>query len=265
MTFRVRAVAGLLLVCSLSCARPFDPAHFAGSREPRRATPEAVVELAARASYLRVLGHVQASCFQRDGFRRLEGETLTDVDCGVPRLDWALRESAAAAGGDALLAPICGSYPSGTRTTRSVVIRCSAEVARFTERPPANFGPPSPPRSGPPRVPAPSPSAVSRLDEPDASLAFRILLSFEPKIHSFQRRPRGANEVKELAFLPLADQPLGDLSARCEDGCEERALRYGVLVAAGRLGVPDVVAVRCFSTGSANTCVGTLAAPALDE
>ncbi len=102
---------------------------------------------------------------------------------------------------------------------------------------------------------------MQRIDEPDASLSFRISLNFEPIVHNFEGRPRLGAEVNELALLPLADRPLGDLVASCEHGCDERALRFGMLIAAGRLGVPDVVAVRCFSSNASNSCVGTLAAP----
>jgi hypothetical protein len=71
--------------------------------------------------------------------------------------------------------------------------------------------------------------------------------------------------VHELSRLPPTHESLGDLSASCKDGCDERALRYGVLIAAGRLGAPDVVDVRCFRSASGASCVGTLAAPERDE
>jgi len=129
----------------------------------------------------------------------------------------------------------------------------------------ASPGPLTPPRSLAPGTPAPSASDVKRIDQPDSSLGFRISLSFEPKVPKFERRPRAGSEVRELALLPLADFPLGELAASCEGGCDERALRYGVLVAAGRMGVPDVVGVRCISRGSTSACIGTLAAPERDE
>jgi hypothetical protein len=113
--------------------------------------------------------------------------------------------------------------------------------------------------------PAPSARDVQRIDEPEASLAFRISVRFEPAVAKFERPARQAADVHELPLLPLSHQALGDLAASCEDGCEERALRYGVLVAAGRLGAPDVVNVRCFHEGAGDACVGTLAAPERDE
>ena len=58
--------------------------------------------------------------------------------------------------------------------------------------------------------------------------------------------------------MPLADHPLGDLQARCAGGCDERALRRSVLIAAARgWALPDVVAVRCFDLGDGNSCIGT--------
>jgi hypothetical protein len=142
---------------------------------------------------------------------------------------------------------------------------CGAEVARFSGGSFASQRPLAVPRSVPAGRPAPSASEVKRIDEPDAALAFRISLEFEPQVQKFDRHPRASAEVNELSLMPLADRSLGDLQARCEDGCEERALRRSVLIAAGRLGAPDVVAVRCFSVGAGNSCVGTLAAPEREE
>jgi hypothetical protein len=121
------------------------------------------------------------------------------------------------------------------------------------------------PRSVPIGQPAPSASEVKRIDEPDAALAFRITLDFKPGVQKFERSPRALHEVNELSLMPLADHPLGDLQARCAGGCDERALRRSVLIAAARLGAPDVVAVRCFDLGDGNSCIGTLAAPEREE
>ncbi|HEY1533523.1 MAG TPA: hypothetical protein VGF76_05880 [Polyangiaceae bacterium] len=267
MSRRVFSVVALVAasVGSVACAARFDPANFEGSRESRRAEPEAVRELAARTTELETLGTVHDSCRLRPGFRRLDGEALSDVDCTTERLAWALRESAANAGGEALVGERCSSRRLGTSASETYLVSCSAVVARFKSGVLANPGPLTPPSSLPPGTPAPSASDIARIDQPESSLAFRISLRFEPKVSTFERRPRTSAEVKELALLPFADLPLGDLAATCEDGCDERALRYGVLIAAGRMGVPDVIGVRCFSSGSSNSCVGTLAAPERDE
>ncbi|HEY4102788.1 MAG TPA: hypothetical protein VGM44_02820 [Polyangiaceae bacterium] len=247
------------------CAGRFDPAHFEGKREERRAEPEAIVNLAAHSRELEVLGTAQVSCTLAPGFRRLDDEPLSNVDCSGERLDFVLRESAATAGGEALIGERCYTRRVERASRETYRVYCSAEVGRFAGGSVASRRPLSVPRSLPPELPAPSANEVRRIDEPDASLAFRIALDFEPIVKTFTRRPRRGDEVNELAIMPLVDHPLGDLHARCEDGCDERALRRSVLVAAGRLGAPDVIAVRCFSDGSGDACVGTLAAPEVEE
>ena len=248
---------------SVGCAGRFDPANFEGTREPQRARSEAIVDLAARTSELETLGTVHDSCRLKPGFRRLDEERLSDLDCSSERLLVALHESAASAGGDALVGAHCNSRRLGTTSRETYQVSCAAQVARYRSE--ASVGPNGAPRSRPQGMPAPSASEVKRIDEPDASLAFRISLSFEPVVSTFERRVLRGEDVHELSVLPIAHRALGDLAASCEDSCDERALRYGVLIAAGRLGVPDVVGVRCFSSGSGNSCVGTLAAPERDE
>jgi hypothetical protein len=248
-----------------ACAGRFDPANFQGTREARRAEPEALLELSARTSELETLGTVRDSCVLRPGFRRLDHETLSDLDCSHERLLLALRESAASAGGEALLGAHCSSRALVATSPGASELSCAAEVARFRRGPSANPKPMTPPRSHAPGRPAPSASEVKRIDEPDASLAFRIALNFQPALTHFEGRVRSGADVHELARMPLSHLALGDLSASCKDGCEERALRYGVLLAAGRLGAPDVVGIRCFRSASGDSCVGTLAAPEREE
>jgi len=250
-------------VLSSACAARFDPANFQGTREARRAEPEAITLLAVRTSELATLGTVHDSCTLKPGFRRLEGEALSDLDCSSERLLFALRESAASAGGEALLGARCSSRRLGTPESYELV--CTAEVARYRSSASTKLRPLSAPRSLAPGRPAPSASDVQRIDEPDASLAFRISLNFEPAVSIFERPARRAADVHELPRMPLSHLRLGDLAASCEDDCDERALRYGVLIAAGRLGAPDVVGVRCFRSANRSSCVGTLAAPEHDE
>lgn len=253
------------LTSMTACAGRFDPANFEGTREPRRAEPEALLELSARTSELSTLGTVHATCSLRPGFRRLDHEALSDLDCSNERLLFALRESAASAGGEALLGARCSSRPLGANTPTSFQLTCAAEVARFRTGASANPGPLRAPRSLAQGRPAPSASDVKRIDEPDASLAFRIALNFEPAVAAYERPARSGADVHELPHMPLSHVALGDLSASCKEGCDERALRYGVLLAAGRLGAPDVVAIRCFRNPHGDSCVGTLAAPERDE
>ena len=258
-------VGGGVAVLTTACAGRFDPANFEGTREARRAEPEALLDLVARTDELETLGTVHDSCMLRPGFRRLEREALSDVDCSNERLLIALHESAANAGGEALLGAQCRSNRLGATALETYELSCAAEVARFRSGASANLRPLSAPRSVVQGTPAPSARDVQRIDEPDASLAFRISLNFEPAVSSFERPVLRAADVHELSQMPLSHRRLGDLAARCKDGCDERALRYGVLIAAGRLGVPDVVGVRCFRSARGDSCVGTLAAPERDE
>jgi len=263
---RWQSLLGSAALCTLTaCAARFDPANFQGTREARRAEPEALFELSARTSELETLGTVRDSCVLRPGFRRLDQETLSDLDCSNERLLFALRESAANAGGEALLGVHCSSRPLAAASPEAVQLSCAAEVARFRSGASANPRPLSTPRSHAQGRPAPSASDVKRIDEPDVSLAFRIALRFEPAVSHFEGPARSGADVHELARMPLSHLALGDLSATCKDGCEERALRHGVLLAAGRLGAPDVVAIRCFRSSNGDSCVGTLAAPEVAE
>ncbi|MEO8904401.1 MAG: hypothetical protein ABI488_18705 [Polyangiaceae bacterium] len=259
------AVVLFAATCWVACTARFDPANFEGSRELRRSEPEAVREVTANTSDFETLGTVHAGCKWQPGFRRLKDEALSDLDCSTERLAWALRESAANAGGELLVGLHCSSLRLGNSSSETYAVNCAAAVARYKNGALAKPGPLFAPRSLPPGTPAPSASDVKRIDQPDASLGFRIALNFQPAVAKFERRSRVPSEVKELALLPLADLPLGDLVASCEPGCDERALRYGVLTAAGRMGVPDVIGVRCFTSGARNSCVGTLAAPTVDE
>jgi hypothetical protein len=252
-----------VVVLATACAGRFDPANFEGSREARRAEPEALIELAAHTKELQTLGTVHDRCTLKPGFRRLADEALSDVDCSTERLLLALRESAANAGGQALLGTHCSSYPPATSAAESYQLDCAAEVVRY--RSAASTRPLSAPGSLPPGRPAPTASEVKRIDEPEPSLAFRITVTFEPAISTFERPARRGAEVHELSLMPLSHRRLGDLVASCKEGCDERALRYGVLIAAGRLGAPDVVGVRCFRSVRGSSCVGTLAAPELRE
>ena len=258
------SLSGVALLAA-GCAGRFDPAHFEGVSEPRRAEPEAVVDVNARTRELETLGHVHDSCQSEPGFHRLDDVTLSDLDCSQERLLMALHESAANAGGEVLIGAQCSSRRLSKTARETYQVNCAAEVARYRSHASASARPLSAPRSLPPGTPAPSASDVKRIDEPDASLAFRISLRFEPAVSSFERRALRGSDVHELSRLPLADQALGDLVASCADGCDARALRYSVLIAAGRLGAPDVVGIRCFGGGTNASCVGTLAAPEREE
>src|SRR4051812_41812061 len=144
-----------LAMAAVGCAASFDPANFQGTREPRRAEPEAVLDVAAGTSDLELLGTVRADCQLQTGFRRLNGERLSDVDCSRERLLLVLRESAASAGGEVLVAPQCNSRRIGVALPETQHLQCAAGVARYVSGPTAVLRPLSVPRSPAPGRPAP--------------------------------------------------------------------------------------------------------------
>ncbi|HEY4157068.1 MAG TPA: hypothetical protein VGM29_03185 [Polyangiaceae bacterium] len=245
----------LMVLVALGCSR-VTPPYYSGRVEARRAEPEALLEFAAQTAGFSSLGSVRASCSRHSGFRVLDGELLSDVDCSFRRLSWILRESAAAAGGEALVAARC------TESVRG--LECRASVAR-RELASGERSPLAAPLSRAPAQPAPSPSDVDRIDEPDATLATRIRLDFSPRVRDYAGPARASDSVREFATLPVWDVALGDLRARCQGACEESALRHAVLVAAGRLGAPDVVDVHCSVLRGKSQCIGGLAVPERDR
>ena len=87
-------------------------------------------------------------------------------------------------------------------------------MGRYRAGASAQSRPLSVPRSRSQGRPAPSASDVQRIDQPDASLAFRISLQFEPLVSKFERPVVRAGDVHELSAMPLSHTSLGDL--RCE-------------------------------------------------
>src|SRR4051812_26886504 len=116
-----------LTLCAVGCTARFDPANFDGSREPRRAEPEAVSDVAVRTADMERLGSVSAACRSQPGFHRLEGELLSDLDCTPERLLWALRESAASAGGELLVGARCSSLRINAASPDARELRCGGD------------------------------------------------------------------------------------------------------------------------------------------
>jgi hypothetical protein len=75
------------------------------------------------------------------------------------------------------------------------------------------------------------------------------------------RPPIETDRVREQAVLPLSHHVVGDVIARCPDGCERSATRDAVRAGAGRVGATDVVDVTCVAEGSGWLCTGRAASP----
>jgi hypothetical protein len=172
-----------------------------------------------------------------------------------------MRERAAEVGGELLVGLRCSSHPNASRDI--VRIRCRADVARASdelkERRPLDL-------RGRERDPLPGlePEDIERLDEPVASEAWRIRVHFVPAPRATPRPPRRADQVRELAELPVNHIALGDISTRCEKGCSRDSARNGLRLVAARMGARALVAVRCTARESGVLCVGTAADYAVD-
>jgi hypothetical protein len=209
-----------------------------------------------------LIGRVSSRCLLRQGIRPIDEERLSDVDCSERRVAWALRERAAEVGGELLVGRACFSQPT---TRQRVRLLCKADVARPSEETLAQRR-----FDGRPRVadgmslPGGTPTEIERLDEPNASTAWRILVDFTPAPRAAERPPRRTDLVRELAVMPVSHRRLGDVITTCEAECSEHAVREGVRIAAGRMGATDVVDVRCARRSEGLFCAGTAAAYEVD-
>jgi hypothetical protein len=248
-------LAGTLLASA--CAGSGTGARFSGSTDTPIAAPWEIGEDSVVPEGYTVLGKVSATCTLREGRRTIERELLSDVDCSEARLVRALRERAAETGGQLLVDRQCSSRTvRESASGRELLVRCSAEVAR------AETLELAPPKAKDAIWP---PERVALLDEPSAEDAWRIRISFTPARESGEpRTARRGDLVRELAIFPVSHLPLGDLVARCSEGCKPESVRASVRIAAGRLGATDVVGVRCVEKGRGVLCTGTAAAHEVD-
>ncbi|HOU93099.1 MAG TPA: hypothetical protein PLU22_18730, partial [Polyangiaceae bacterium] len=80
---------------------------FDGRTAPAVVEPDEITELATLPATHRRLGTASAACTLEEPFGAVQGAWLSDVDCREGRLRAALRERAAAAGGEALVGVEC--------------------------------------------------------------------------------------------------------------------------------------------------------------
>jgi hypothetical protein len=226
-----RAVlASSWLVVACGPARP--AVVFQGSTEPPVVMPAQVGRAPAVPRDGKQLGKLSVSCNSELAFEAFEDRSLADVDCSRARLTRMLDEAAAGAGGDLLVGLGC-HQGSGSLVCEATLARRASAVARLRVAPGAGdvFG----------------------------QLGAEIRISFAPSAPSPERPARGIDVVRELPVLPASHRVVGSLEARCEEACPELAVRDGLRIAAGRLGLEDVVAVRCFPWSGGHRCLGTAA------
>lgn len=231
---------------------------YSGSSSDVITPPDAVGEVSALPTGYERLGELRGRCTLTPGFRAIDDEPLSDVDCSERRLTRAFSEAAAQSGGELLVERRCASRKLDGRGRleifcRAGVARPKAELLRRRALSPA--------AAVSDAGPAPGPEQVERLDEPSVSATSGVRVAFTPRVRSFAFPPRKPDRVGHLSTLPLSHRELGDLVTRCENGCSFSDLRFALYVAAGRLGATDVVGVRCFTERGGSACVATAAAP----
>lgn len=214
-----------------ACAGPKPTVHYQGTRE----TPLVNAEQMGRAPDVprggQRLGSLSASCRSAAEFEAFEERSLADIDCSHERLTRMLDEAGAAAGGDLLVDLTCHGF-----TTLS----CEATLAR---RPESSLA---------------SARVIPTAGNVFGQLGAEIRISFAPSAPSPGRPVRPLEVVRELPALPPSHRVIGSLESRCDDAqCPELAVRDSLRIAAGRLGLEDVVAVRCFSWASGYRCLGS--------
>jgi hypothetical protein len=189
------------------------------------------------------LGVARAECRPEREWGPLRGARATSLYCGRAELDRALDEQASRRGGTLLAHRRCQATTSG--------VTCSATIARPEH----------------PAPPAPAIETPFGLDSDALSpeAARQIAIDLEPSVARFARASRDGERVQELAFLPVGQVELGTMRARCSvKACDAEQTRAGLRAAAGGLGVPGLVGVRCVALDGEHSCVATLAASERD-
>jgi hypothetical protein len=199
---------------------------------------------------------VVASCRSLDAVAAFSGEPLENFDCNRARLERVLAELVSEAGGEMVVGTRCGRDGRVLRCTATAA-RAESSAAREKARRPARDSDPGP---------VPGPRAVERWDEPRASASETIEIDLELTHAYAPRRARRPAEVAEPATLPVSHREIGTLTARCDsDECASNELRQALRLAAGAIGVSDLVAVRCFERRDVRECVAGAAMTEIDE
>jgi hypothetical protein len=218
----VRAFGGLLVV--LGCASAPSPRPPGSAVEFGEVLP----------SGFESLGRVHAECRVVARAGRLEGVPVASFVCRRSELERGLVEQANARGGSLLAQERCRK--SGA------LLACTALAAR--------------PDKG---ALAASPASAPDDDGLSATVASHVFIDLERHGARFERGARAASAVTEFVSLPVGHVELGVMRARCDErACDDGQARAGLRLAAGGLGVSDLVGVRCFALDGERSCVGTL-------
>lgn len=224
----LRLVSIALALAGVSCAARYPSVRYTGDTRPPVATIEQLGRVPALPRGAEQLGTLEVSCRRGARFEPFDERSLADIDCSEGRLIRMLSEVASASGGDTLVALECRGQAS---------LSCSATLAR---RAPATA----------PHVGAPGPDVFGQLGA-------EISVSFSPTAPAPERASRAVDAVRDLPALPPSHRVVGSFEARCASQCPEALVRDGLRIAAGRLGVDDIVGVRCFEWEGGTRCLGS--------
>jgi hypothetical protein len=233
---RLRALGLLLLSAACSAAPAKSPAY----------RPSEVTELSELPEGYSVGDELKASCRKTLPAQAFADEALDNVDCNFARLSRVLRARA----GELSAKVIFGKSCRG----RGRQLDCSARVAL-----PGSAVPFAAPAVGAGR-PAPSPAEVQDLDEPRPQDAERVRVGFRPSM-ARSLPARSYDAVAETAWPSVGRGELGQVSARCETGCSDSALRHALRVTAAHVGAGEVSRVACFAEGEGRRCVAIALVP----
>lgn len=236
-----------------ACGGPSEPAHFSGHARAPISKADDIRELPARPAGYITLGTVTSSCRAREPASEIEHQWLKDVACSEALLVRALRETAAAVGGEILVHRQCTAERDEDDGAVVTDQRCTARVVRGT---------PVARKTAPTGTPAEHHDDVLEVRARDA---WRIAVDFTPvatkKIVRASRRP---DLVDHLPQLTPSYVLYGDIMARCDGDCAKDAVRDAVRATAARVGADGLTGVECAEQADALTCTGHAAIYAVD-
>ena len=221
---------------------------------------------AAPAGY-EVFGQLQAECEAWADGAPVEAEWLVDFDCNERRLRGALREKAAAVGGELLVRERCGTgqrpnSESAEHRAGGARLVCRANVGRRDDAQRAEEPLSAEHTDSPAPQLAATAAEAESLDDPTGTAAWKIRVSYTGQNPAPEAPPSRvpAGAVHEWPELPASHRAVGTVITSCEEGCTLEAMRASVRVVAGRLGAADVAGVRCVPRGEGWSCVGRVLA-----
>lgn len=245
---RARALAGALLLLPLGCGA--GAVDYTGDVRAPVSEPASIALAEQAPAGFERLGSVDAGCDAVEPGSELDGVKLADLGCSRALLVAALQDEAASVGGALLVGTSCSS---GRRS-----LDCRAEVWG-----PASGVKPAPSEVLPVNVDRLGPGAAGAPPRGSVADAWRIRVEAWPRSAakgSATREPTPPERVEELALPSMAQVPIGDVRASCDEGCSSASVREALRLAAAHIGAASVVGIRCIQDGAGVSCVGSAAA-----